>query len=235
MRNVSLYTLHFDELQYKALKAALAKGTGVSLHDKLMETFQSLYKEYVSDEVREFIDTEIEQDELRLQAEREARRTFAVCHVRENGENRFFRCDAFQHTTSIAIQYRRYEQGELKNKFSSFADACLDIEPIEADEYAETCADISCDRRITAIWEFDLDSGTIITHDRGDTTWKKYRLQDFSAAARQAFENHRRASDSDREKIFRSCLARIEIPFDGLLVESPEMYKVESDAPVMQM
>ncbi len=235
MRKTFLYTLHFDPRRYNALKAALADSTGESVRDKLMQAFDSLYKEYVSAEARELIDTEIEQEELQLQAAQEAQRTFAVCHIRENGEDQFFRSDAFRNTMYIAERYRQYEQGILSGAPSAFADAFIDTEPISPQEYARACENINYDERITAIWEFNLDDGTIGICDSSDNAWNTYRLQDFAQAASNVFQKNRQANDHAKEKIFNRSLAGKEVVFedDEAAVQTED--DGEDESPVMQM
>ena len=79
-------TLFLNELRVRALADALGNQTAETVEDKLTEAFDMLYQEYVPDEQRAAIEARIERENAAEQARREAKRHFAVFHIRENGE-----------------------------------------------------------------------------------------------------------------------------------------------------
>lgn len=80
-------TLFLNEYRVKALEEALGNRTAETIEDKLSEAFDVLYQEYVDDEQRASIEAKIECEEAAEQARIEAKRRFAVYHVREDGED----------------------------------------------------------------------------------------------------------------------------------------------------
>lgn len=89
-------TLFLNEYRVKALEEALGNRTAETIEDKLSEAFDVLYQEYVDDEQRASIEAKIECEEAAEQARIEAKRRFAVYHVRENGEDYHFTSDHFR-------------------------------------------------------------------------------------------------------------------------------------------
>lgn len=70
------------------------------------------------------------------------------------------------------------------------------------------------DFRITALLDFDIDSGTVSVCDSSDNAWRTYDLHDVSVAAYKAFRDDYRPTD-ERERIFNSELEQKEIRMDS--------------------
>ncbi len=233
MLNYTDVTLYIEKRRIKALESALEEATGESLSEKLHEAFDDLYRAYVPDAQRATIEAEIAADEARAQAEIEAGRNFAVYHIHEGGEDALFRSDIFDNAMQTAYRYRLYQRGELHDQPASFAAAFVDAEPITPQEYASACDDMNSDKRITAIFEFDLDGGAVSICDSSDNAWNTYRLHDFSVAAYKAYRSEYRATDARRE-IFNHSLIGKEIEFDETNDEAL-VDDGEDEAPTMRM
>ena len=91
-------TLYLNEYRVRALAEALGSQTAETVEDKLTEAFDTLYQDYVPDELRATIEAKIEREDAAVQARLEADRRFAVYHIRENGEDCHFTSDYF-HTS----------------------------------------------------------------------------------------------------------------------------------------
>ena len=98
-------TLHLNEYRVRALAYALGSQTAETVEDKLTEAFDMLYQEYVPDEQRAAIEARIERENAAEQARREAKRHFAVFHIRENGEDYHFTSDHFRTPMQAAYRY----------------------------------------------------------------------------------------------------------------------------------
>lgn len=99
-------TLYLNELRVRALADALGNQTADTVEDKLTEAFDMLYQEYVPDEQRAAIEARIERENAAEQARLEAKRLFAVFHIRENGEDYHFTSDHFRTPMQAAYRYR---------------------------------------------------------------------------------------------------------------------------------
>lgn len=218
-------TLYLNEYRVRALADALGNQTAETVEDKLMEAFDTLYQEYVPDEQRSAIEAKIEREDADEQARLEAKRRFAVYHVRENGEDYHFTSDHFRTPMQAAYRYRLYDRGELSSTPETLAAAFIETNTISLNEFSNACTDINSDKRITALIEFDLDEGHVSVCDSSDNAWWTYSLHDFSVAAYKAYRSDYRAEDCRRE-IFNNSLA-------GKEIEQSE--DAPSEAPTMQM
>ena len=176
-------TIFLDELRVRALADALGNQTAETVEDKLTEAFDMLYQEYVPDEQRAAIEARIERENAAEQERLEAKRCFAVFHIRENGEDYHFTSDHFRTPMQAAYRYRLYDRGELSANPETLAAAFIETNPISLKEFNEACTDINSDKRITALIEFDLDEGNVSICDSSDNAWWTYTLHDFSVAA----------------------------------------------------
>ena len=142
-------TLFLNEYRVKALEEALGNRTAETIEDKLSEAFDVLYQEYVDDEQRASIEAKIECEEAAEQARIEAKRRFAVYHVRENGEDYHFTSDHFRSPMQAAYRYRLYDRNELSANPQTLTAAFIETNPISLKKFNDACTDINSDKRIT--------------------------------------------------------------------------------------
>ena len=180
-------TLYINEYRLRALSDALGNKIADTVEDKLMEAFGMLYQEHVPDEIRSEIESRIEREDAAEQARLEAKRNFAVYHIRENSEDYHFTSDYFKTPMQAAYRYRLYERGELADEHETFFEAFAETQPISLVKFNEVCTDINSDKRITSLMEFKLDDGTVSICDSSDNAWWSYSLHDFSVAAYKAY------------------------------------------------
>ena len=205
--------IFFEERRLKAVREALA-ADGLTVEDKLHETFNFLYEQLVPAEHRTVIEAEIQKEEADAAAALEARRRFSVIHVRENGEDAYFTSDLFLSFMSAAYRYRLYSRDELSDEHKSFADAFIETNQIVHQDYESLCDKMPNDFRITVLLDFDIDGGAVSVCDSSDNAWWTYNLHDVSVAAFKAFRSDYRPTD-ERERIFNSALAQKEIHMDS--------------------
>ena len=165
-------TLYLNEYRVRALADALGSQIAETVEDKLTEAFDTLYQEYVPDEQRASIEARIEREDAAEQARLEAARRFAVCHIRENGDDCHFTSDYFLSPMQAAYRYRLYDRGELSAAPGTFADAFIETNPVSLEYFGKVCADIHADDRATALLEFDLDEGRVSVYDGTDNEWQ---------------------------------------------------------------
>lgn len=212
------------EYRFKALEDALRKQSAETIEDRLMETFDALYQEYVSDEQRAQIEARIEREGAAEQAKLEASRRFAVYHIRENDEDFFFANDYYQMPMLAAHRYRMYARDELSSRPESFASAFPESRPMSLEEFHASAADIHSDPRITALLEFNLDEGWVSVCGR-DNAWQTYGLQDFSVAAYKAYRSDYRSEECRRE-IFNAHLCGRELDGESIGQDSGPMMEM---------
>ena len=219
-------SLYFNELQLKAVENALAQE-GFTIKDKLNESFNFLYEQLVPYEQQTAIEAKIEEIVAAEQAEHEAKRRFAVFHVSENNEDRYFTNEHFLNFRSAAYRYRLYDRGELYDDPRCLTDAFIGSEAITAADHEYLCDRMPNDFRITMLIDFDLDNKTVSVCDSSDNAWRSYRLHDLSVAAFKAYRGDHYSRD-DRERIFKGALTGKEIDIEGELLS-------ETEPPTMKM
>ena len=218
-------TLFLNEYRVKALEEALGNRTAETIEDKLSEAFDVLYQEYVDDEQRASIEAKIGCEEAAEQARIEAKRRFAVYHVRENGEDYHFTSNHFRSPMQAAYRYRLYDRNELSANPQTLTAAFIETNPISLKKFNDACTDINSDKRITALVEFDLDEGRVSVCDNSDNEWQTFTLQDFSVAAYKAYRSDYRGED----------LAGKEIDLDKTENEAPDEDQNENGNLTMRM
>ncbi|MEA4912407.1 MAG: hypothetical protein VB092_07365 [Oscillospiraceae bacterium] len=202
-------TVYYNSLRLKAIEHYLAES-GRTVTGELNSTLDDLYESLVPDNKRTEIENQIIQYEAEQRDAFEARRRFAVFHVREKGNDCFFTSDIINSFLSAAHRYRLYDRNELGTAFESYASSITDKIGLTEQEYNDLCDAMPTDQRITAMLDFDLDEETAAVCESSDNAWWKYRLHDVSVAIykahRSAFGIPRR-----REEIFSSKLMGKEI------------------------
>ncbi|MCI8388175.1 MAG: hypothetical protein HFE63_06905 [Clostridiales bacterium] len=94
-------TLYINEYRLSALSDALGNKTADTVEDKLMEAFDMLYQEHVPDAIRSNIELRIEREDAAEQERLEAKRNFAVYHIRESSDSAWWMYSL--HDFSVAI------------------------------------------------------------------------------------------------------------------------------------
>lgn len=219
-------SLYFNELRVKVVKDALAADR-YTIEDKMKEAFDFMYEQFLPYEQQTAIEAQIEETEKAEEAEREAKRQFAVYHVSENGEDAYFTSNHFLSFRSAAYRFRLYDRGELDADPKCLADAFIGSEAITPADYEALCDRMPNDFRITALMDFDLDNETASVCDSSDNSRRFYRLHDLSVAAFKAYRGDYYSTEY-RERIFSDALSGKEIDLEAELLS-------ETESPAMQM
>ena len=215
-------SLFFAEPRLFALQKHLAEE-GATVSDKLAERFTELYEQYVPEEERFMIEADIERQDAEDRAETEARKRFGVFHIRDGGEDSYFKSELFHSFLAVAHRYRLYDRGELSSQPKTFHDAFGETIPIPEEVYNDFREDIKTDSRVLGVYEFNLDDGIASVCQNQDNEWSAYNLGHVSTAAYNAYRSSYRTWEN-REMIFDSYLS-------GKEIEIPD----NSEAPAMQM
>lgn len=207
-------TLYFNELRLKAVQDALALE-GFTVEDKLNEAFHFFYEQFVPVEQQTAIEAQVKEIKAIEQAAHEAKRRFAVYHVRENGLDAYFTNDHFNTFHLAAYRYCLYHRNELSSNPQYFAYSFLETEPITASDFESYCDGHPNDIRITALIDFDLDKETVGICDSSDNAWCYYKTQDILTAAFKAYHSDNR-SPKNIAQIFNCSLAGKEIELESV-------------------
>ena len=113
--NSTEITIYFEEAKAAALKAVLAQE-GATIESKLQESLRFLYEQLVPVEQQSAIDALIKAQAEQERQEAEARKRFAVFHVRENGEDSYFTSQHFTSFHAAGYRYRLYARGDLSSQ-----------------------------------------------------------------------------------------------------------------------
>ena len=215
--------IFFEEQRLFALQKYLAEE-GATVSDKLAEHFMKMYEQYVPEEERFMIEADIERRDATERQEAEARKRFGVFHIREGGEDSYFKSELFHSFIAVAHRYRLYDRGELSSQPDMFHNAFGETIPIPEEVYRDFCEDIKTDSRVLGVYEFDLDEGTASVCQNQDNEWSSYNLKHVSTAAFKAYRSGNYVPYERREAIFDEYLS-------GKEIEMPD----NSEAPAMQM
>lgn len=225
--NSTEITLFFEELKTTALKNVLEQE-GSSIQKKLQEHLGFLYEQLVPVEQQTAIDVLIQAQEEQERQEAEARKRFAVFHVRENGADSYFTSQQFNSFHAAGYRYRLYERRELSAEPQTFSTAFFGSEEISEEQFRALKEHIPEDHRILALLDFDLDEGIVSACKLGHREMKCYDLHDVSVAAFKAFRSEYRTS-RERADLFDAALEDKEIVMSGVDLDE------SGDAPFMQM
>lgn len=220
-------TLYFEEAKATALKAVLVQE-GATIESKLQESLRFLYEQLVPVERQTAIDALLQARQEQERGETEARKRFAVFHVRENGGDSYFTSQHFTSFLAAGYRYRLYTRSDLSSQPQNLADAFAGSDAISEDQYRALKEQMPEDHRILALIDFDLDEGTVAACKLGHREMKHYDLHDVSVAAFKAFRGEYRTS-REREYLFDAALEDKEIEMSGMETDESD------DAPVMQM
>lgn len=158
---------------------------------------------------------------------------FAVYHIHENGDDSLFRSDIFVNTLMVANRYRLYQTEELTDQYKTFTDAIIGAEKISPKEYSAACDGTNDDKRLSAIYEFDIDVGAINICNISDRTWKTYSLDAFSKAAEKAYAQSDASYERRCEIFYGDILGKeTDISAD---TENPSKDDAEVETPTMRM
>ena len=169
------------------------------------------------------IEADIERQDAQERADTEARKRFGVFHIRDGGEDSYFKSELFHSFLAVAHRYRLYDRGELSSQPKTFHDAFGETIPIPEEVYNDFREDIKTDSRVLGVYEFNLDEGIASVCQNQDNEWSAYNLGHVSTAAYNAYRSTYRTWEN-REMIFDSYLS-------GKEIEIPD----DSEAPAMQM
>lgn len=182
--------------RWDALETELEKQ-GTNIEKYLQDYLVELYRELVpADQVSE-IEEIIRQEQLREQAEREARRVFSAFRLREGGKSRYLATefpveflgaahllrDCIRKDAGNAAAYERKIQG------------VYEITPKRFDELTQARLDNTV--RVAGVFELDFDKKVFSAVHLMDG-WQSYWFEDVSAAAYHAF---RKESASFKERL----------------------------------
>ena len=202
-------TLRLDERWYQALSQQLEVE---KLEDKLNEYLDDLIS-LLPTPIYDKIIGEIREEDLRQQQEIEAAKKFSAFHVRERGQEEYFRLERPWDVLKAAGILRKYLR---KDQQDSFSDFCGIRQRITAGEFDQLVgAHMENSKKVTGAFALDFDKKEFSTVDAADG-WRTYPMQDVSVAACRAF---RAEGLSDRQRMarFTERLAGREIASAGHL------------------
>lgn len=200
--------LWIDERWYGALKQHLGETT---LESRLQTALAEICKELPREEY-DRISTEIAEEDLRNQAEREANRRLAIFHINENGSEARFAVDERLELLSVARMLRSYLQSDIKFN-DGFAGRFRNREPLTLDAFNTFAAErMENTGRVTGAYDVDLDNGIFSALNIMDG-WQSFTTKDVSTAAYHAFRKTAQSMD-ERLNILVGHLAGKELSPD---------------------
>ncbi len=200
--------LWIDERWYGALKQHLGE---ITLESRLQATLAEMCKEIPSEEY-DRISSEIAEEDLRNQAEREANRRLAIFHIRENGSEARFAVDERIELLGAARLLRSYLQSDTKFN-DGFAGRFRNREPLTLDAFNAFAAErMENTGRVTGAYAVDLDNGIFSALNIMDG-WQSFTTKDVSTAAYHAFRKTAQSMD-ERLNILVGHLAGKELSPD---------------------
>ena len=200
-----------DRRWYEALSRQLKKDD-MTVEDKLDEYLDTLINQ-LPKQVYEKISREIWDEDQRQRQEAEADKKFSAFHVRERGQEEYFRLERPWNVLNAASILREYLR---KDKQDSFSDFCGIRHRITAEEFDQLVgAHMENPQKVTGAFTLDFDKKEFSSVDAADG-WRTYPMQDVSTAAYRAFQAEG-LSSRQRMARFTERLAGREIESAGHL------------------
>lgn len=207
-------TIFYNQERLDAMRRFLS-AQGMELEKAIYDQVDALYESVVPAQERAVLDEKIERENAQRQAEFEAARRFAVVHLHDEQEDyhlisemhtSFFQSARIFREASRDTRDHSAWLGRMKDGFR-YHDA------IAPEVFAQYCEDMPNDHRITALIEYDLESGMVSACESSDNHWLTYKLKDVATAA---FHAERKLSipNDVRREIFESRLLGKEIEFE---------------------
>lgn len=201
--------LWLDERWYQALSQQLEVE---KLEDKLNEYLDDLIS-LLPTPVYDKIIGEIREEDLQRQRESEAAKKFSVFHVRERGQEEYFRLERPWDVLNAASMLRKYLR---KDKQDSFSDLCGIRQRIASGEFHRLAGvRMEHPEKVTGAFALDFDKKEFSSVDAVDG-WRTYRMQEVSTAAYHALRSDSMAWPN-RMSRFAERLAGKEIASAGHL------------------
>ena len=220
-------TVFYNEHRLAAMEKALSKN-GTRIEDRVLEAMDKLYAEIVPADERKMVEFQIVQEASEEHAKRIADRRFAVIHFHDADDDFCFTSELCNKFYSMAYRYREFMKDEVGAvTLDSLARHFGEYEPIDEVTFSILCDAMPDDPRITALADFDFESGTMSICTRDDV-WRAYDLKDVSSAIYKANRKSGLTLET-REGIFEEALDGKEIAFEEGSAED------ESEGPVLQM
>lgn len=204
-------TLHLNEHQVSALTDAL-ELQDETIEEKLLESFQSLYEQFVPESKRSEIDSEISSKNLQLTEEQSQR--IAVVHLHDKTDDIHFTTELYDDFYSIASLYNNYMKNDIgRLTLDSIANEFSETQMVNPLTFSVLCNAMYDDERINMVAEFDFESQAVNVCDNHFDEWNLYDLSDVSEAVARA-ESKKGLSLETRRAIFEEALNGKEILFD---------------------
>lgn len=215
-------TIYYNEDRLNAMERILHEQ-GTNLTTAITEQMDALYVQLVPEQERSEIDAKIAQEHAQRMEEQEAARRFAVVHLHDDQEDYHFITELHTSFLQSARLYRLVTKDLTgpNTPLQRMKIAHMQNQAIAPEVFAQYCEDMPNDHRITALVEYDFESGMVSVCESSDNHWLTYKLKDVSTAVFRAD----RKSDMripEREHVFQEALYGKEIEFeDQDLSENP--------------
>lgn len=188
-----------NEHRWDALEKVMEEQ-GTSIEKYLQDYLVDLYREMVPSEQVEEIEEVIRQEQLKAQAEQEARKGFSAFRLLERGRNHFL---ATEHPIE-ALEAARMLRACLRED-NGGADAyarrlcgAYEISPERFHELTQLRLDNA--GRVAGVFELDFDKKVFSAAHIMDG-WKSYWFQDVSTAAYHAFRKEGASGNEHLQKL----------------------------------
>lgn len=165
-------TLWLDSRWCEALESATGKTMDALMKEQADTLIQTLPQD-----VRDRINEEIRQEDVRRAQEIEQTRRFSVSRVKECGETHIYEVAVGEADYHAAGRIRRYLRGE--NQGAPLYPEGHPLTEAEMEQYVAEA--VRGSQRVVGVYDIDLDAGEFSVLDAKDG-WQTYRVKDISTA-----------------------------------------------------
>lgn len=218
--------LWLHEYKMKTLDDVLAKE-GTTVEQKMQDMLTELYVARVPKDVRQEISARIKEELASQEAELEASRQYTAFHVRENGQEEYYRLAEQRELLYAAYDLRRYLQqanGEGAGSFSELYPGRVLITPEEFERMVGVRMENT--GKVTGAFEIDFEKREFSAVHIMDG-WRTWPMDAVSAAAWHAFHKAQLCEDARYEILLNKLEGREITP-------QPEPMITEDMSPPMQ-
>ena len=202
--------VYYNSVRLQAMERRL-KESGSSISKELYWMLGELYHQLLTQEEQDSAEKKIRESRSTWNQLKDGSREYTLIKIRERGQEIFF-ADDVETFYSVSCRYCEYARRYSSCQFDQFAEA-LHCECVLTPGEFEDLHDTPMPQNLSAILQFDLDEGIVQVRERGDCSWRSYKLEDvFEAAFSVEFVNRRYTEPDARPALFIRELAGKELP-----------------------
>lgn len=207
--------VYYNSVRLQEMEKRLEEK-GSSISKELFRMLGELYHQLLTQDEQKTAERKIRESRSAWKRLKDGGSEYTLIKIREREQELSF-ADDIETFYSVSCRYCEYVRRYSNCQFDQFAEALHCACVLTPGEF-EDMHDTPMPRNLSAILQFDLDEGIVQVRERGDCSWRSYKLEDvFEAAFSVEFVNRRYTEPDARPALFIWKLAEKELPCEEAL------------------